>query len=102
MSNYNDLLYTNKFVNKNNININKFNKSNTNINQVNKFRKNTINNTQAYLQRNLLSSDEINLNKFNASQFHSHLNKNSYPILSDAMRDIAEDKYLYVNEDEDE
>ena len=70
MSNYNDLLYTNKFVNKNNININKFNKSNTNINQVNKFRKNTINNTQAYLQRNLLSS-ENKLNKFKPSQFHS-------------------------------
>lgn len=96
MSNYNDLLYTNKFVNKDNININKFKKSNININQVNKFRKNTINNTQAYLQRNLLTSNEVNLNKFNASQFHSHLNKNSYPILSDAMRDIAEDKYFKI------
>ena len=96
MSNYNDLLYTNKFINKDDGNIKKFNNSNININQVNKFRKNTTNNTQKYLQRNLLSIDQVNLDKFRNGQFHSHLNKNSFPILSDAMRDIAEDKYFKI------
>lgn len=96
MSNYNDLLYTNKFINKDEVDINKFKKSNININQVNKFRKNKTNNTERYLQRNLLSSDEVNINKFKTSQFKSHLNKNSFPILSDAMRDIAEDKYFKI------
>lgn len=96
MSNYNDLLYTNKFQSTSTLTKEQISNSRNNLRDVNNYIKNSSRPVNKLLNNNLLSSDTINIKKFKGSPFPSAFNKNSYPIMSDAMKDIAEDKYSKI------
>lgn len=96
MSNYNDLLYTNKFLPNDTLTKGDVVSSRKNLRDVNRYLKSDENPVRNFLQTNLTTNDTINIKKFRSNPFPSSLNKNSYPILSNAMKDIAEDKYFKI------
>jgi hypothetical protein len=92
----NDLLYTNRFYAKENLDKKDINKRTKNKKDYTEFLKSTQNNTNKFLKKNILTNDLLPVTNSLNNQFPSNLNKNSYPILSDTFQDMSEDKYYKI------
>jgi len=92
--NGNDLLYTNRYIPNKIVSKKDVDK---NIKSFDNYKNNMLknkSNVRNLLTRNLFTNDSIPVNKANANPFPPNVNKNSYPILSDSVKDLAEDKYF--------
>lgn len=85
-----DLLYTNKFINTNLINNAQIKK---NIKNYNEFKTNYE--KEQKFDDNYLQNANINVNKVNQNHFPSKF-KNRYPVFSDSINDIIENKYKKI------
>ena len=92
----NDLLYTNRFYSKQDLNENKIENKTKNQNNYNNFLRNTQNKTNNFLKKNILTNDLLPVTKNINKRYPSNLNKNTYPILSDTFQDMSEDKYYKI------
>lgn len=92
----NDLLYTNRFYSKEDLNETKIERGTKNKKNYNSFLKSTQNNVSNFLKKNILTNDPLPISKSLNKQFPPNLSKNSYPILSDTFQDMSEDKYFKI------
>ena len=86
-----DLLYTNNFIDTDLLSQKEINK---NVKNYNNFRRRISRKDNE--QSNFIEDSTDNINKINQSQFPSKNNKNRYPIFSETVNDIVEDKYKKI------
>lgn len=92
----NDLLYTNRFFSKEELTKTKIDDRMKNQKNYNSFLRDTQNNVNNFLKKDILTDDLLPISKGLNKQFPPNLNKNSYPILSDTFQDMSEDKYFKI------
>lgn len=102
MSDPQDLLYTNNFLNSNILNQNEIDTQTKNYDRFVNYEMNQntdfTNNTLKYINNDDEETDKINIDKTNYQPFPNDNNKNNYPMFDPLLRDLSKNTYTKIKD----